>query len=81
MEDVVRYFNNGVKQNNRVPDSQLSAFIRPLGLTEEEVKDLTEFIATGLKDPNLKRYVPERVLSGMCFPNNDPASKIDMKCN
>lgn len=81
LEDVVRYFNNGLKQNNRVPDSQLSAFIRPLGLTEEEVKDLTEFIATGLKDPNLKRYVPERVLSGMCFPNNDPASKIDMNCN
>lgn len=80
LEDVVKYFNNGKKENQRVPDSQLSSFIRPLGLTDEEVKDLTEFLANGLKDPNLKRYVPERVLSGLCFPNNDPASKIDMNC-
>ncbi len=81
LEGVVRYFNTGKKQNQRVPDSQLSTFIKPLGLTEQEIKDLTEFLENGLKDPNLKRYVPERVLSGMCFPNNDPASKIDMKCN
>lgn len=81
LEDVVKYFNTGIKQNQRVPDSQLSTFIRPLGLTDQEVKDLTEFLKSGLKDPNLKRYVPERVLSGMCFPNNDPASKIDMGCN
>ena len=80
LEDVVKYFNNGKKENQRVPDSQLSSFIRPLGLTDKEVKDLTEFLANGLKDPNLKRYVPERVLSGLCFPNNDPASKIDMNC-
>ncbi len=80
LEDVVKYFNNGKKENQRVPDSQLSSFIRPLGLTDEEVKDLTEFLTNGLKDPNLKRYVPERVLSGLCFPNNDPASKIDMNC-
>lgn len=81
LEDVVRYFNNGKKQNQRVPDSQLSSFIKPLGLTEQEIKDLTEFLANGLKDPNLKRYVPEQVISGMCFPNNDLASKIDMGCN
>ncbi len=81
LEDVVRYFNNGKKENQRVPDSQLSSFIRPLGLTDEEVADLTEFLKNGLKDPNLKRYVPERVLSGLCFPNNDPASKIDMDCH
>ncbi len=80
LEDVVRYFNTGIKQNQRVPDSQLSSFIRPLGLSEEEVKNLTEFLKNGLRDPDLKRYVPERVLSGMCFPNNDPASKIDMDC-
>lgn len=81
LEDVVRYFNNGKKQNLRVPDAQLSSFIKPIGLTEQEIKDLTEFLANGLKDPNLKRYVPESVISGMCFPNNDPTSKIDMGCN
>lgn len=80
LEDVVRYFNNGVKENQRVPDSQLSTFIKPLGLSEQEIKDLTEFLANGLRDPDLKRYVPTRVLSGMCFPNNDPTSKIDMDC-
>lgn len=81
LEDVVKYFNKGVKQNQRVPDTQLSSFIRPLGLTDEEVADLTEFLKNGLRDPNLLRYKPERVLSGLCFPNNDPASKIDMGCN
>ncbi len=81
LQEVVQYFNNGVKQNQRVPNSQLSSFIRPLGLSDQEVKDLTEFIKTGLRDPDLKRYVPESVISGLCFPNNDPASKIDMKCN
>jgi cytochrome c peroxidase len=81
IKEVVEYFNKGIKQNQRVPDSQLSTFIRPLGLTEQEVNDLTTFIEKGLTDPNLKRYVPNRVLSGMCFPNNDPASKNDMGCN
>ncbi|MBK9734375.1 MAG: c-type cytochrome [Saprospiraceae bacterium] len=80
LEDVVKYFNTGIKQNQRVPDQQLSTFIRPLGLSDEEVADLTEFIKNGLRDPDLNRYKPKSVLSGMCFPNNDPASKIDMGC-
>jgi cytochrome c peroxidase len=80
LEDVVKYFNTGKKQNQRVPDSQLSTFIKPLGLSDDEVNDLVEFLRNGLRDPDLKRYVPERVLSGMCFPNNDPASKNDMRC-
>jgi cytochrome c peroxidase len=80
LEDVVRYFNNGRKQNQRVPDEQLSSYIRPLGLSEEEIIALTRFLENGLKDPDLKRYVPENVLSGMCFPNNDRTSRIDMDC-
>ncbi len=80
LEDVVKYFNEGKKENQRVPDSQLSNYIRPLGLTDQEVKDLTKFLENGLRDPNLKRYVPQEVLSGMCFPNNDPTSRVDMKC-
>jgi cytochrome c peroxidase len=81
LEDVVRYFNNGIPENPRVPKSQLAPFLKPLGLTEQEIKDLTAFLKEGLHDPNLKRYVPERVISGMCFPNNDPLSKDDMNCN
>ncbi len=80
LEDVVKYFNTGKKQNQRVPDSQLSSYIRPLGLTDDEVQNLTKFLETGLKDPNLKRYVPTKVLSGMCFPNNDFTSRVDMQC-
>jgi len=80
LEEVVRYFNEGKKENQRVPDTQLSSYIRPLGLTEQEVKDLTKFLENGLRDPNLKRYVPQEVLSGMCFPNNDVTSRVDMKC-
>lgn len=80
LEDVVRYFNTGQKQNQRIPDNQLSSYIRPLGLSEEEILALTEFLEKGLNDPDLKRYVPESVLSGMCFPNNDRSSRIDMDC-
>lgn len=81
LRGVVEYFNKGIKQNPRIPDSQLSQFIRPIGLTEAEIDDLTAFLSTGLRDPNLSRYVPEKVISGMCFPNNDVASKADMGCN
>lgn len=81
LEGVIKYFNEGKKQNQRVPDSQLSSFIRPLGLTDEEVANLTEFVKNGLRDPNLKRYKPDSVPSGLCFPNNDPTSKLDMGCN
>jgi cytochrome c peroxidase len=81
LEDVVRYFNDGEAENPRVPKSQLATFLKPLHLSESEIKDLTAFLKDGLHDPNLKRYVPERVLSGMCFPNNDVLSKAEMKCN
>lgn len=80
LEDVVRYFNNGVPENTRVPKGQLSYFLSPLGMTEQEIKDLTAFLRDGLHDPNLKRFVPDKVISGMCFPNNDNLSRDDMKC-
>ncbi|MBK9254891.1 MAG: c-type cytochrome [Saprospiraceae bacterium] len=80
LEDVVKYFNDGIPENKRVPKEQLSYFIRPLGLSDQEVADVAEFVKNGLRDPNLKRYVPEKVISGLCFPNNDPISKNDMGC-
>ncbi len=80
LEDVVRYFNEGIPENKTVPESAVSFYIRPLGLSDQEVKDLVEFISYGLHDPNLQRYVPESVLSGLCFPNNDPLSVLDMGC-
>lgn len=81
LREVVEYFNDGVAENNRVPANNISDFFHPLNLTESEIDDLTEFLAEGLYDPNLSRYVPEEVLSGNCFPNSDEASKADMGCD
>lgn len=80
LRDVVQYFNLAISENDRVPESQLSEFFRPLLLSETEVDDITAFITEGLYDPNLDRYVPENVLSGNCIPNNDLFSQIDLGC-
>ncbi len=80
LREVVEYFNKGVPENARVPKEQLHPFLSPLNLTPAEVDALTAFITNGLRDPNLLRFKPQRVLSGMCFPNNDPLSKSDMGC-
>lgn len=81
LREVVEYFNEGVPENPDVPKSQISGFFRPLGLTDSEMTDLTEFLTYGLYDPNLLRYKPEQTMSGNCFPNNDPLSRIEMGCN
>lgn len=80
LREVVEYFNEGAVENDRIPVANISEFFHPLGLTASEVDDLTEFLAEGLYDPNLSRYVPEAVLSGTCFPNSDAQSKVDMAC-
>ena len=81
IRDVVEYFNAGTPDNPRVPQERISPFFHPLNLTDRQMDDLTEFITHGLFDPNLQRYVPELVLSGNCFPNNDPVSQVDLGCN
>lgn len=81
LHEVVEYFNNGVPENPDVPAEQITGLFHPLGLTPSEVDDLTEFLANGLYDPNLKRYAPSQVMSGNCFPNNDMPSRLDMGCN
>lgn len=80
LREVVEYFNRGEIDNNRVPAANVSDFFHPLNLTAEEVTELTDFLANGLYDDDLLRYVPEQVLSGNCFPNNDPQSRADMGC-
>ncbi|MBK7810748.1 MAG: c-type cytochrome [Saprospiraceae bacterium] len=81
LRDVVEYFNKGIPENERVPKEQLHPFLSPLNLSPQEVDQLTAFLTNGLRDPNLLRYKPESVISGLCFPNNDPLSKFDMNCN
>lgn len=80
LRDVVEYFNEGEKENANVPTSQISGFFHPLNLTSEEVTELTAFLKNGLYDPSLDRYVPEEILSGNCFPNNDVLSRVQMGC-
>jgi cytochrome c peroxidase len=80
LREVVEYFNAGVIDNDRVPAANVSDFFHPLNLTDTEVNNLTEFLAEGLHDANMQRYVPQRVLSGNCFPNNDEQSRTDMGC-
>lgn len=81
LREVVEYFNDGIPENPNVPKSQISGFFRPLGLTPEEMDDLVDFLENGLFDPELERYAPLQTMSGNCFPNNDPLSRIEMGCN
>lgn len=80
LREVVEYFNNGVPENPDVPSDLIAPQLRPLGLTEQEMVDLTEFLENGLFDPNLERYAPVQTMSGNCFPNNDPLSRVEMGC-
>jgi len=81
VRDVIAYKNNAVAENSNVPNSQLASEFVPLNLTSVEIDQLTAFIENGLRDPNLKRFEPESILSGFCFPNNDPKSRDDLGCD
>lgn len=80
LRSVVDYFNRGIPENPRIPVEQISPLFHPLNLTEGEIEDLIAFLDNGLRDPNLERYVPDFVLSGNCFPNNDSLSRRDLGC-
>ena len=80
LEEVIDYKIDAVSENPNVPDALLSDKFGPLNLTEEERSNLILFLSNSLRDPNLERYQPESLLSGNCFPNNDPQSKIDLGC-
>ncbi len=81
LEEVVAYFDLAIPQNPRVPERQIASQFKPLNLTSQERTDLEAFLKNGLRDPNLDRYVPDQVLSGNCFPNNDFRSQQDMGCH
>lgn len=81
IKELISYKNAGKAENSRVPKSQLATDFVPLGLTEEEIEALADFIEHGLYDPNLTRYEPRQLPSSMCFPNNDWMSREDLGCN
>jgi len=80
LEEVVDYKIEAVSENPNVSNERLSTVFRPVNLTEEERSNLLLFLKTSLKDPNLERHAPTAVLSGSCFPNNDPQSRMDIGC-
>lgn len=80
MMEVIDYFNAGIPENENVPVENIAPQFHPLNLTHQEKIDLIDFLENGLWDPNYHRFVPEFVLSGNCFPNNDQPSRQDMGC-
>jgi cytochrome c peroxidase len=81
IEEVIHYKNQAIPQRSDIPEQYLSPRFTPLGLSDEEVANIGQFINNALFDPNLDRYVPSFTLSGNCFPNNDVVSHIDLKCD
>ncbi len=80
IKDMISYKNSAIAENKNVPASHLDPLFKPLGLTAEEIDALTTFITKSLYDPNLRRYEPQQLPSGLCFPNADLQSRIDMDC-
>ena len=80
VREVVEYFNLGIPENERVPESYITGLFTPLNLTDSEVDAITDFIENGLYDAEMDRHVPNSLISGNCFPNNDPDSRADLGC-
>ncbi|MEL6868876.1 MAG: cytochrome c peroxidase [Pseudomonadota bacterium] len=79
VRDVIAYKNAGVPQK-AMASEQLDGRFQPLGLSAEEIDDLTAFLENALYDAELLRYVPDALPSGNCFPNADAASIADLGC-
>lgn len=77
---VVEYKNAAVPENGEVAASQLDERFRPLHLTKRQIDDLTVFLEHGLRDPSLARYAPVDLPTGLCAPNDDLQSRIDLGC-
>ena len=81
VREIIEYKNIAERENNRVRTSQLASDFVPLKLTNEEIDRLTDFVEYALYDPNLHRYSPAALPSGLCFPNNDWMSRENLGCN
>ena len=79
LKDVISY---KVDRECAKPEAQsfLSADYQAVELTEKQEQDLFMFLADGLYDASLDRYVPGSIPSGNCFPNADPQSSVDLGC-
>lgn len=61
--------------------SNLDQRFVPLGLSVQDISQLTAFLTTGLHDPNLERYEPEYVPSGSCITVDAQDGLVEYRCN
>jgi cytochrome c peroxidase len=80
VKDVIKYKNAGIPQNPAVPLASISKDFVPLGLTDQEINDLTDFVENALDDYEMYRHASLVVPSRLCIPNNDPISILDRGC-
>ena len=80
VREVVEYKNIGVAQNDAANDNLDYRFV-PLGLSSTQIDNLVEFLEVSLRDPDLMRYEPASLPSGLCVINNDETSKTDLGCD
>ena len=76
--DVIDFKAKAVSENPHVPNEKIA--LSPFILSKQQRLDLIDFLTNALYDEDITRYQPEAVLSGYCFPNNDPMSQDDMGC-
>ena len=80
VRQVVDYKDAAVPQNLDVPFFQRSPQFVPLNLSVQQREDLTLFLEGALRDPNLARFEPSALPSGLCVINNDLDSRVDRNC-
>ena len=80
VREVIEYKNAGVAQND-ASTSNLDYRFVPLNLSSSQIDDLVEFIEVSLRDPDLLRYEPTELPSGLCVINNDETSRSELGCD
>ena len=80
VREVVEYKNVGVAQNDASIPNLDYRFV-PLNLSSTQIDDLVEFLEVSLRDPDLMRYEPTSLPSGLCVINDDQTSKYDLGCD
>lgn len=80
VREVIEYKNNGVAQHDASITNLDYRFV-PLNLSPKQIDDLVEFLEVSLRDPDLLRYEPQSLPSGLCVINNDTTSRADLGCD
>ncbi|MFT6809892.1 MAG: cytochrome c peroxidase, partial [Saprospiraceae bacterium] len=81
LDDVIDYKLKAISENSKASQEDISSKFLPRTLTLREKEQLIMFIKEGLRDPDLLRFKPTKVVSGSCFPNADELSIYVLGCN